>query len=141
MPSWYFPELLDLLPDDQIMEEYMIHHDCGKPLCLEIDYDGKRHFPNHADVSADAWKLIGGSDLVCDLMRHDMDMHLMKPSMLDSYTRKDLIPALLISALCEIHANAQMFGGIESTSFKIKWKNLERLGKSFRKLDMTDQKS
>lgn len=36
---------------------------------------------------------------------------------------------LLVTALAELHSNAAMFGGIESTSFKIKWKKLDKLGK------------
>jgi hypothetical protein len=39
------------------------------------------------------------------------------------------IITLLIASLAEIHSNAEMFGGIESTSFKIKWKNIDRRGK------------
>lgn len=35
---------------------------------------------------------------------------------------------LLVTSLCEIHANADMFGGIESSSFKIKFKQLDRRG-------------
>tara|TARA_Y100000034_G_C6909981_1_gene423995 strand:+ start:9918 stop:10136 length:219 start_codon:yes stop_codon:yes gene_type:complete len=35
---------------------------------------------------------------------------------------------LLIIGLCEIHSNAEMFGGINSTSFKIKWKKLNSKG-------------
>jgi hypothetical protein len=36
---------------------------------------------------------------------------------------------LLLSALAEVHSNANMFGGIDSTSFKIKWKHLDKRGK------------
>jgi hypothetical protein len=32
--------------------------------------------------------------------------------------------------LCEIHANADMFGGINSTSFKIKFKQINKRGKA-----------
>jgi hypothetical protein len=35
----------------------------------------------------------------------------------------------LLTGLCEIHSNARMFGGIESTGFKIKWKHLDKMGK------------
>lgn len=35
----------------------------------------------------------------------------------------------LIAGLSEIHANASMFGGIDSTSFKIKWKQISKRGK------------
>ena len=133
LPSWYSSDMLEFLPDASIMEEYMIYHDCGKPYCVYTDEEGKRHFPDHARVSSSIWRESGGNEDACVLMERDMDMHLMKPSAIQFYDRPDLIPTLLISALCEIHANAQMFGGIESTSFKIKWKNLERLGKSFLK--------
>jgi len=126
--------MLEFLPDASIMEEYMIYHDCGKPYCVCTDEEGKRHFPDHARVSSSIWRESGGNEDACVLMERDMDMHLMKPSAIQFYDRPDLIPTLLISALCEIHANAQMFGGIESTSFKIKWKNLERLGKKFKDL-------
>jgi len=113
------------------MEEYLIFHDIGKPFCKTLDDLGKQHFPNHANVSAGIWRTLGGNETVAFLMQHDMDMHTMKPSDIDGYQRKDLLPSLLISALCEIHANAEMFGGFDSTSFKIKFKNLERLGNRF----------
>lgn len=41
--------------------------------------------------------------------------------------------ALLLTGLAEVHANASMFGGIESTSFKIKWKNLDKRGRAIAK--------
>lgn len=134
LPSWYDSEMLRWLPSDSIMEEYMIFHDCGKPHCIEIDSEGRRHFPDHANISASFWQEAGGTDRAIELIARDMDMHIMKPSDIVNYDRWDLIPTLLISALCEIHANAQMFGGIESTSFKIKWKNLERLGNAWKKM-------
>jgi hypothetical protein len=36
---------------------------------------------------------------------------------------------LLVAALAEIHSNARLFGGIDSVSFKSKWKNWDRRGK------------
>lgn len=41
--------------------------------------------------------------------------------------KRDLC-SLLLTALAEIHANAEMFGGIESQSFKSKYKQLDRRG-------------
>jgi hypothetical protein len=41
---------------------------------------------------------------------------------------------LLVAALAEIHSNAQLFGGIESVSFKSKWKNWDRRGKQIMKI-------
>ena len=39
-------------------------------------------------------------------------------------------PTLLLTGLAEIHANAGMFGGVASVSFKIKWKQLDRRGQA-----------
>jgi hypothetical protein len=130
LPKWYIEhcEWLMFNCHHHIMEEYLIFHDVGKPFCRTLDEQGRQHFPNHANVSAAVWRASGGTPLVADLMYHDMTFHTMKPSEAETFQRLDLAPTLLISALCEIHANAEMFGGIESTSFKIKFKNLERLG-------------
>jgi hypothetical protein len=40
----------------------------------------------------------------------------------------------LLTSLCELHSNASMFGGIESTSFKIKYKQLDKRGNQVLKL-------
>jgi len=47
--------------------------------------------------------------------------------------------SLLVAALCELHANAKMFGGIESTSFKIKWKKLNKRGKQIVKYNQDNR--
>lgn len=136
LPDWYneIDILKALLPSADVMELYHVFHDCGKIKCLKIDEDGKRHFPNHAIISAREWLISGGSQEVADLIERDMDMHLLRPSQAIEYNRLDLVPALLLTALSEIHANAEMFGGIDSTSFKIKFKSLNRLGNAFIKL-------
>lgn len=132
LPDWFDLDfLLPLCPDLQTMETYQVYHDCSKPDVLVISEDGRRHFPNHAMMSAAKWLSIGGDKLIGRLMEHDMDMHTMKPAEIGSYKHFDLAPALLLTALCELHANAEMFGGLESTSFKIKWKALNKLGKAF----------
>jgi hypothetical protein len=131
LPDWFVKhgvELFKLAPTAEVMEQYHVYHDCGKPYCRSIDADGRQHFPNHAQVSASVWRVHGGSEEIAQLIQHDMDMHLMKPSEAAAYERLDLAPALLLTALSEIHANAEMFGGIESTSFKIKWKCLSKIG-------------
>jgi hypothetical protein len=38
--------------------------------------------------------------------------------------------SLYLTAVAEVHANAPMFGGFESTSFKSKMKHLDRRGKA-----------
>jgi hypothetical protein len=37
--------------------------------------------------------------------------------------------SLLLTALAEVHSNANMFGGIESISFKSKWKKIDKRGR------------
>jgi hypothetical protein len=59
----------------------------------------------------------------------DMDVHLLKAEDIPEFAGRPQAAALLLTALAEIHANAAMFGGTESTSFKIKLKHLERRGK------------
>ena len=56
VPAWALdPSRWTGLPDDGVMEEYQVHHDCGKPCVLEIDEDGRRRFPGHAAASASIW--------------------------------------------------------------------------------------
>lgn len=134
LPKWFnAPIFMERLLDKNTTSWYHVYHDCGKPFCRTVGEDGKVHFPDHASVSAGIWRVHRGDPIIADLIQHDMDMHLMRPSDVQTYARKDLAPTLLLTALAEIHANAEMFGGIESTSFKIKFKNLERLGCAFYK--------
>ncbi len=110
----------------KITDEYQLFHDCGKPFCLQIDETGRRHYPNHAEVSADIWLELDepNSFIISELMRHDMDFHITKGDDIASLWRFDLAPTLFFTALAEIYANASMFGGLESDSFKIKRKRL-----------------
>ena len=63
----------------------------------------------------------------------DMEVHTMKADDLDEFCQRPEAASLLITAMCEIHSNASMFGGIDSTSFKMKWKHLDRRGKQIAK--------
>ena len=131
LPHWFKQNnewLISQCPSQDIMEAYHVFHDVGKCECRELDANGNPHFPNHALISARAWLAAGGSQEVGTLIERDMDMHLLKPSLVNEYNHFDLAPALLLTALSEIHVNAEMFGGMGSTSFKIKWKALDRLG-------------
>lgn len=112
------------------IELYHVFHDCGKPDCLTIDSDGRRHFPNHAMMSARAWLVAGGDPYIGRLIEHDMDMHTMKPADIPSYKHLDIAPALLLTAWAELNSNCIMFGGTDSTSFKIKAKNLTKLSRA-----------
>lgn len=130
LPEWASrPEVLDALPSRQIMGEYHLFHDCGKPTCLTFDEDGRRHFPDHTATSKQTWLAAGGSQEIGDLIGMDMDAHLIKADDLEEFALRPQAKALLLTALAEIHANAAMFGGIESISFKIKWKHLDKRGR------------
>lgn len=97
------------------------------------------HYPNHAQVSADYWKDCGGSQDVENLIRHDMFFHTCSAKDLeDTVLTKQELSTLLLSSLAEIHANAELFGGIESTNFKIKFKQIDKRGKKFCKENLHD---
>lgn len=132
IPDWfhkYRKDILQQLLPMEIIEEYTIHHDCGKPYCLTIDESGKKHFPNHADVSYQTWLQVGGNEAAAKLMKMDMIIHTMKAAEIDDFIKNPEAITLLIAGLAEIHSNASMFGGMKSQSFKIKWSHIQRRGK------------
>lgn len=112
-----------------MIELYQIYHDCGKPYCLQIDEEGRRHFPNHATISYLTWLRHSDNKQIVNLIWMDMDMHLLKSDNVEPFARRAEAATLLLTSLAEIHANASMFGGIESTSFKIKYKHIAKRGK------------
>ena len=58
-----------------------------------------------------------------------MEIHTIKAKDIDSFCEDPKIAlTLLIIGLCELHSNAELFGGIESTSFKIKYKQINKRG-------------
>ena len=130
LPEWArSPALWRARVDEETVKNYMVFHDCGKPFCKEVDQDGKVHFPDHAAVSAKVWRDAGGSEAEGRLIERDMGIHLLKAEGLQAFAQEPEAGTLLLAGLCEIHANASMFGGIESTSFKMKWKHIDRRGK------------
>jgi hypothetical protein len=133
LPEWftiYREQILNKLLSENIIEEYATMHDVGKPFCLEYDELGKRHFKNHAEVSKLKYLEAGGDEQVAKLIGMDMLIHTISIKEIDNFiTNKEAI-TLLIVGLAEIHSNASLFGGIDSTSFKIKWKKMNRNGKS-----------
>jgi len=64
----------------------------------------------------------------------DMDIHLLKADGIAEFAARPEAISLLLTGLAEIHANAAMFGGIESTSFKIKFKQISKRGKQIIKM-------
>lgn len=133
LPEWIYTHkdvILRCLYDDNTMERYQLFHDCGKPYCRTVDEEGKQHFPDHANISYEVAKIIFPTDsIVQNLIRMDMDIHCLKSEQLDEFANKEESISLIVTGLCEIHANASMFGGIESTSFKIKWKQIDKRGR------------
>lgn len=104
---------------------YGLYHDCGKPFCLKIDENGRNHFPNHEIISYQKWKEYSNNDFIAELIKYDMVLHKSKKEDLEKIgnelTNIQWI-ILMITGICEIHSNAEMFGGIDSTNFKIKYK-------------------
>lgn len=132
IPDWLFEyraQLRDKLLSKDILEEYATFHDCGKPYCLTIDENGKRHFPDHAEASYQTWLSVGGSTQAARLMRMDMMIHTMKAADIDEFIIHPEAITLLLTGLAEVHSNAKMFGGLDSDSFKIKWSQINKRGK------------
>jgi hypothetical protein len=132
LPDWVLENrdlLISSLPDDETLELYTTYHDCGKPFCLEIDSEGKRHFPNHAEVSYRIFSQVFSNTLAAQLVLHDMDIHLLKSDGVSDFCKNPYALTLLLAGLAELHSNARMFGGTDSTSFKIKWKCINQRGK------------
>lgn len=130
LPEWiHHPSIVAALLPMQSVLTYQIYHDCGKPFCLQIDEQGRRHFPDHAHLSADLWESLFGPSDISWLMRHDMDIHLAKAVDVPGIAQTPYWATQLMTGLAELHANGVMFGGIESTSFKIKYKALDKTGR------------
>lgn len=108
---------------------YHYYHDCAKAICRIVDEDGKQHFPNHAEESYKQWIKHGGDEETGWYILHDMDLHTLRGDELKSFLKEPRILTLLLTAWSEIHANSSMFGGIDTTSFKIKYKQLAKITK------------
>lgn len=123
--------LIPLTQDPIHIRPYHVFHDCGKPYCRTVDEQGRQHFPNHAQTSHDKWLEVGGSEKYSWYILNDMAFHTLKGVDLQPIIEDPRSATLLLTAWSELHANAQMFGGTSSTSFKIKRKYLEKNTKAF----------
>jgi hypothetical protein len=135
LPQWwddYKDEIFANLHDFKTIKHYNIWHDIGKPFCKVIDEDGKQHFPNHALKSKEIWdEYFPDRKTISNLIAHDMDFHTLKfEEILEQNLSIQDIATLMLTALAELHSNANMFGveGIDSISFKIKFKHLNKIG-------------
>ena len=142
LPPWYeqFEEELHCECYDYEMWPYLMYHDCGKPYCREVDQFGKVHFPNHAEISAQKFleevelgyfgiekDMAFDPQAVTALIRDDMVLHTASAEEINQRLKvwsKPHAYSLILAALCEVNSNAKMFGGFESTSFKIKFKQV-----------------
>jgi hypothetical protein len=137
LPDWVLQNkdlILSSLPDDETLELYTTYHDCGKSFCLMVDSDGKRHFPNHSEVSYQYFKQVFNNPVAAELIRHDMLIHTIKSESTIHFCKTPYFLTLLITGLAEIHANSNMFGGIKSQSFRIKHKSITQRGKQIFKI-------
>ena len=137
LPDWVLENkdlILSSLSDDETLRLYTVYHDCGKPYCIEIDEEGKKHFPNHAEISYNIFLQHFDNNVAAELIRRDMDIHLLKADGVGEFASSPYAITLLIAGLAEIHSNCKMFGGTESTSFKIKWKAITSRGKQIIKI-------
>jgi hypothetical protein len=131
LPDWVLQNkdlILSSLPDDNTLELYTTYHDCSKPFCLMVDSDGKRHFPNHAEVSYQYFTQVFNNPVAADLIRRDMDIHLLKSDGVEEFSKHHYSLTLLLTGLAEIHSNSTIFGGIDSVSFKIKHRSISKRG-------------
>lgn len=134
LPQWlseYEDAIYANLHEFKTIKHYTIWHDIGKPFCLEIDSNGKRHFPNHAQKSKEIWNThFPDRKDSGRLIAQDMAFHTMSAEDILGLglSDKDMC-TLMLTSLAELHSNADMFGGIESDSFKIKFKKWGKTAK------------
>jgi len=134
LPEWIYDPIFIRNIVCNLIDQYALYHDCGKPYCVEYT-EGRRHFPNHAEVSYNVYKSVFEDGDCAELIRRDMDFHLLKSVDLQKFSEYKFANILILSALAEIHSNAQMFAKdfdgnpLESIGFKIKWKHTNKRGR------------
>lgn len=130
-PSWMSrrEEIIPALAPLDVVFDYTVHHDCGKPSCLTVGEDGKRRYPGHAVASEAVAASMGLRKAVRSLISKDMDFHTLKSEDIARFAADPDAVTLMVVAAAEVLANAEMFGGTDSDSFKIKWKHIEKRGR------------
>lgn len=133
----YGPQLLAAQASYAKVDRYLTIHDAGKPDVLTVDDEGRRHFPHHPAQSQqtylDVYAETADPD-VAHLIRHDSDIHQLKAAGVAEFADQHLAATHLLAGLAEVTSNAAMFGGLDSTSFKIKFKALSSRGNALCKL-------
>lgn len=134
LPEWfnlYSKQIVENIHSDETLTKYTIFHDIGKYYVRTVDEEGKVHFPNHAEASEQIWNSVSEDKLVGKLIGMDMLIHTAKSEEIQRFLEKEeksIMLSLLLVSLCELHSNARLFGGMENSSFKIKYKSLSRRG-------------
>lgn len=146
LPSWvgeYGTRLAELAAPTVVVDRYTVMHDCGKPTVRVVSDEGRVHFPDHARVSAEIFSEVYPAShptmgelysLAARLVADDMDIHLLKADGVAEFGERPTWATHLLVGLAEVHANSDMFGGIESPGFKSKWRTLERRGRALCRL-------
>lgn len=133
LPEWFLQNhsfIINNLHNFNIIQQYNVFHDCGKPFCIEYGIDGKKHFPHHAEVSEKIAKDLFCED-VCKLIGLDMLLHTSTVEQIKAINLDIKIAfTLIITSFAELHSNASMFGGTDSVNFKIKYKKLQKNAKT-----------
>jgi hypothetical protein len=132
IPDATFVQLRDIAKHALSPKEartYHVFHDCGKPTCLTIDEQGRRHFPDHAKRSTEIYRQLFPEDhQTARLIEKDMLCHILKGEEAEAFASDPDAPTLIITAWAELHANAEaLFGGFDTDSFKIKSKQLRKI--------------
>jgi len=127
----YADRLIELQYSDDIIREYTTYHDIGKPVALVIGEDGKKHYPDHSNISANLYtehnKDNPNCEIISNLIRNDMLFHVNTGyEILQQVNNPNDLATLLCASLAELYANKPMFG---EESFKIKYKKLAKKAK------------
>jgi len=133
LPEWINdPKIVKNLLPFEVLKMYQIYHDCGKPFCRVVDADGRQHFPNHAEVSYQTWMQYAETpedEQIGKLIRMDMDVHTVKGDAINEFIQRPEAASLLLTGIAEVHSNAAWRGQLNSDQFKIKMKQLDKIGK------------
>lgn len=147
LPEWlkkFSKEILNSLHSENIISNYTRYHDVGKPYCRTVDDNGSIHFPEHEKVSKDIYYNLTSDITTSNLIGWDMVLHKENASQIDSRCRHDWSIAdavtLMVVSLAEVHSNAIAFDKtIETISFKIKWKQINKRGNQICKFFFGEQ--
>ena len=88
----------------------------------------QRFKPQYLKVSNQIFKNHFDNDISADLILHDMDIHTLKSDGVEEFSKNRYALTLLLTGLSELHSNSNMFNGVNSVSFKIKYKSLSKRG-------------